>query len=131
MRKKKVRFVFLSVIVLMSILALPSQAHAAEKEDCIKQATAIESDRVVYTMSGSGSLSQGSMTIYYPNNFGPGTINILDHGVTVQAIPILYPYGIYTGSCANLTAKTYDLSYIIVDNNLSVTVATGKLYIST
>lgn len=80
------------------------------------------------SMSGSGSISSGNMSIYYPPGY-PGYIQVLSGGANVITPIYTDGSGYYTGPCGGLSAKTYDLSYVYMSGTVPYTLATGKLVI--
>lgn len=109
--------------ILFCALSIPS--FAAEEINDVSVYS--ENENLRLGMSGSGSVSSGSMTIYYPSGY-VGFIQVLSGGAAVMVIEA-NGSGIYSGSHA-LLAKVYDLSYIYMVGSTPYTLATGKLTIT-
>lgn len=79
-------------------------------------------------MSGTGLVSSGQMTIYYPAG-SIGYINILKNGTTVMTVDV-NGTGTYTGPLGMLTAGWYSLSLIVMDGTIPVTAAQGTMAVA-
>ena len=115
-------------IIMCAILFCSLSIHSSAAAEGINDVSVYaENENLRLSMSGSGSVSSGSMTIYYPAG-QVGYLQVISGGASVMEIEA-NGSGIYSGS-HGLSTKVYDLSYIYMVGTIPHTLATGKLTIT-